>query len=749
MPISREAVCIGFRMLLGREVSDEDAIRAHMALPDECALAEVLFASREFAMFNRFRRQVEVVASAPPVYGGPRACTFDAPLLFIGNCQSRGLARLVAALTGSAHVTSHELLPAVRKQLDGGELDAQLHQARFVFLHDIAVRDALAARLPALAERLRLVPGIAYPAFHPDADYVFGPGGEPIAGLMGQYQSSLAFYGWSQGLSLAETRELFREEVYAQLGFFAQASVAKDHLLQVGRLCGLALDDAIDAWARRGGPWMYSMNHPRLFVLADVARALLAREGIATLEGADVFVHDDLADGPVWPVYPEVGARLGLPGSLTFKLPRGLASPDQPVLMLGLDDFLASSFELFASHPHGALRSAKLSSARYQGLADWLKARAPRRPMPAAHAAGADRGANPYHGLAGHQFWRRGVEKVEWTQLDPVVSSPIAVAPSDRVATAGSCFAQHISRTLERSGFRYFVAEDAPAGMPAAEQAERNYRVFSARYGNLYTARQLLQLMERAYGRFVPVEDHWQRDDGRFVDPFRPQVEPAGFASVEDLRAARAEHLAEVRRMFEQLDVLVFTLGLTETWRHREDGAVFPLAPGVAGGDFEPARHEFVNVGVAEVVHDLRRFLQQLREINPRSRVIFTVSPVPLIATYEPRHVLVSTTLSKSVLRAAAQEVVDAEPACAYFPSYEIITGHYNKGAYFDSDLRSVTPDGVAHVMRLFMQHCARSEAGAPDAGGNDADTADLRRELDELGRVICDEEAIDPASAR
>ena len=48
-----------------------------------------------------------------------------------------------------------------------------------------------------------------------------------------------------------------------------------------------------------------------------------------------------------------------------------------------------------------------------------------------------------------------------------------------------------------------------------AEREERQFGLFSARFGNIYTARQLVQLFERAYGRFQPLDRSWQRPDGR------------------------------------------------------------------------------------------------------------------------------------------------------------------------------------------------------------------------------------------
>ena len=61
---------------------------------------------------------------------------------------------------------------------------------------------------------------------------------------------------------------------------------------------------------------------------------------------------------------------------------------------------------------------------------------------------------------------------------------------------------------------------------------------------------------------------------------------------------------------------------------------------------------------------------------------------------------LVSTCLSKSVLRVAANTCAAMRENVAYFPAYEIITGPHSGGAYYEDDLRSVNEKGVNHVMR-------------------------------------------------
>lgn len=336
--------------------------------------------------------------------------------------------------------------------------------------------------------------------------------------------------------------------------------------------------------------------------------------------------------------------------------------------------------------------------------------------------------SHPYQGLPDHQFWNRAVTFAPPAGVDPVVRAPYRLGPEHKVATMGSCFAQHLSRHLQTSGLTYFVAETGPV--------ERHYGVFSARYGNVYTVAQAVQLFRRAYGDLVPVEGPWTRHDGRLVDPFRPVVEPDGFASEADLAADRATHLAATRRVFEEADVLVFTMGLTESWRSRVDGCVMAAAPGSAGTPTgAPDDYEFVNDGVDEVRAGLTELCHLARSVNPDVRILLTVSPVPLIATFEDRHVLVSTVASKSVLRVAADEVERRLDWVDYFPSYEIISSATSDRDYFAPDRREVSDLGVAHVMRTFSRHYI--------AGGTPAPTAVPVAAATQGQDVICDEEVI------
>ena len=349
---------------------------------------------------------------------------------------------------------------------------------------------------------------------------------------------------------------------------------------------------------------------------------------------------------------------------------------------------------------------------------------------------------NPYRGLAASQYWRSGVAEVGPGQFDPVTSVKFQITSHDAVSTLGSCFAQHLARHIKDSGLRYMVTEPFLETEEQTEQAAMMASQFSARYGNIYTTRQALQLLDRANG-WETADDVWERN-GRYFDAFRPHVRAGGFATIEELRDARIAHLQAVKRVFTESDVVVFTLGLTEAWMSTMDGAVYPTAPGVIAGSQDNSRHVFQNFSYPEVLSDLLNWCQRVREMNSNVRILLTVSPVPLNATYMPRNVWTSTTYSKAVLRAVAGDVATELSYVDYFPSYEIVTSPQAHGRYFEDDLREVTSVGVKHVMRVFDRHYVLRDGTSDPREPTQVRAASKIRGGQKVSDVFCDEEFLD-----
>jgi GSCFA family len=342
----------------------------------------------------------------------------------------------------------------------------------------------------------------------------------------------------------------------------------------------------------------------------------------------------------------------------------------------------------------------------------------------------------PYQTLPATSWWRTAISNLVAEEISPHLASDFRIEREHWVASGGSCFAQHITTALQDRGYRYLISEPAPDFLSSEAAKRFNYNVFSARYGNIYTTLQLLQLVQRAFGSLTPSDQYWTNSGGRIFDLLRPRITPNGFASLEEAIADGKQHLAAVRSLFMKTDVFVFTLGLTETWISSKDGVAYPTCPGCgSAGDFDPNKYQFKNLSVAETVASLNEAIGLMKKVNPALQIILTVSPVPLIATMEPRHVLQATTYSKSVLRVAAEEAVRQHDSVHYFASYEIITATRNSEKYFEDDGRTISPVGVAHAMEAFFDHFTAKGVPLPQPK-NDPEMPSHQQP-----EVICDEE--------
>lgn len=309
---------------------------------------------------------------------------------------------------------------------------------------------------------------------------------------------------------------------------------------------------------------------------------------------------------------------------------------------------------------------------------------------------------HPYSGLPEHHFWKNAISNTPWQSVQFLTHTKFKVLADDRIATAGSCFAQNISRFLRTIGRDIYIAEPAHPLMPDDAAQALHYKQFSARYGNIYTVRQLSELLLQATDKREIIND-FAIENGGVYDLLRPSIQPDGFSSIEEARADRVFHIQSVRKLFETADVFIFTLGLTEAWINTEHNFVYPACPGTVHGQFDKNKHMPANFTFNEITTDLINFINGLLEINPHIKIILTVSPVSLAATFEDQNVLVATSYSKSVLRAVCGEVRNMFSNVEYFPAFEIITSACSFGQYLDSNLRDVTLRGITHVMSCFF----------------------------------------------
>ncbi len=254
--------------------------------------------------------------------------------LLVYNCQAPGLGNCLNLMSDAIHVEAYDPVDfrkhakAVQERMDG--FDRVLVAPQF--------ENSLGVDFSGHGQVWR-IPTIAFSAYHPDICYL-SAAGKPLKGPLGDYHSMIAYAAFRAGFDPHRTASLYHEETYASLGYLGRWDRIRDRLLDGFRAHGFDISQAFIDWSR-GGPFMYSLNHPRIHCLHDVARCILARAGLEA-SYLHALPHDNMANGPIYPVYPEIGARLGVEGNYLFKVGGRYE-------FLRLEDFIARSFDLYRS----------------------------------------------------------------------------------------------------------------------------------------------------------------------------------------------------------------------------------------------------------------------------------------------------------------------------------------------------------------------------------------------------------------
>jgi hypothetical protein len=269
----------------------------------------------------------------------------------IGNCQAFGLAYAMKVMNPNAVVDHFSAIGRAKATMD--LLVKTLDTYDYVFSHDFLAghvrgggdSEELRRRLP----KVTPTPAITFAAFHPDLVYIQDKS-EPLHGFifgpLGPYHSALALFAYRAGLSVEETRAMFNENVFRAVGYLDVWNDAARELVEMSKRYGVDLSADLMNWTRRG-VFMYSMVHPKSFVLFDIARRMWEKVGLQP-PSADFGYYEihDLARAEIFPVYPGVAKVFGAQGGYLFKLQNHhLANSVGD--FLNLPQYLAASFKTY------------------------------------------------------------------------------------------------------------------------------------------------------------------------------------------------------------------------------------------------------------------------------------------------------------------------------------------------------------------------------------------------------------------
>jgi tetratricopeptide (TPR) repeat protein len=240
------------------------------------------------------------------------------------------------------------------------------------------------------------------------------------------------------------------------------------------------------------------------------------------------------------------------------------------------------------------------------------------------------------------------------------------VSQNTRFFTMGSCFARNLSKSLMANGY-------VTRHMEISEYINTTF----------------------ANRAFVD----WLGDAG-IDDAIRERIVellPQGWSKENTLQVIK------------ESDVFILTLGVAPAFFDRTTGDFVLPRPSALNSRALAEKYLFRTTSVKENVDNVLHLIDFVRNISPHLRIVVTVSPVPLMASFEHESAVQADCLSKSTMRLVAHEVVNNSNISniLYWPSFEIFRwAGSNASNYYAADDGAawhVSEDKVAGTIKAFV----------------------------------------------
>lgn len=245
-------------------------------------------------------------------------------------------------------------------------------------------------------------------------------------------------------------------------------------------------------------------------------------------------------------------------------------------------------------------------------------------------------------------------------------SEPKFITKNSRFFTMGSCFARNLAKSLKDSGYLSHHME-------------------------------ISEYINTTFANRVFVD--WLTD-ADIDDAIRDRIAellPPGASKENTLQVIKDS------------DVFILTLGVAAAFFERATGDFVLPRPSALNSRALAEKYLFRTTSVRENVDNVLYLIKFIRNVSPRTKIVVTVSPVPLLASFEFESAIQADCLSKSTMRLVAHEVVNNSNISDifYWPSFEVFRwAGSNAGDYFAADDGAawhVSEEKVAGTIRAFV----------------------------------------------
>lgn len=261
------------------------------------------------------------------------------------------------------------------------------------------------------------------------------------------------------------------------------------------------------------------------------------------------------------------------------------------------------------------------------------------------------------------------------TKID-IPKSEWQITPDSKLVLFGSCFADEVGQMMKRGGFDVLVNPFGTLYNPASIAALIGKSLSGREYDGLSS--------EIFHDEKMGVWHSWMHHSS-FSSSSREEL-------IGEMNAAMHKTAERVR----EADVMIVTLGTSIVYRLKADDMLVANCHKQLDSLF--VRHR---LSPSDIVCQWTALLQQMRSMNPKLKVIFTVSPIR-----HKRDGMHVNQISKGILLQAVDDIVSADEFkdfCCYFPSYEIMMDELRDYRFYADDMVHPSDKAVAYIWERFQ----------------------------------------------
>lgn len=251
----------------------------------------------------------------------------------------------------------------------------------------------------------------------------------------------------------------------------------------------------------------------------------------------------------------------------------------------------------------------------------------------------------------------------------PITSFPEKIKYSQKILFLGSCFAENIAEALQVHKFNVKINP----------------------HGVLYNPSSISMVVRRY------MENKAMQEQDLFFanDCWNSWEHHSRFSNINKQTCLNEMNasISAAHELLKSAEWLFITFGSASVYKRKTTND--PV-----GNCHKISQKEFTKhvLSATEIILDYKQLINGLKEINPKLKIVFTISPVRYM-----NDGAMENSLSKARLIEAVHELVDQHENVYYFPAYELVIDDLRDYRFYKTDLVHPNEQAIEYVFEKLM----------------------------------------------